>query len=112
MSDPGQVRKHHLVGWGEVPVGAKYQWYATSGTAPWNTDARGPPVCILYVQCDRLAAEVYQCITPASNVTFFVTDFDFILGNERDGLRLYQVITNRLRATFATSARPPDFMRR
>ena len=38
------------------------------------------PLYLGHVQCDRLAAEVYKCITPASNVTFFVTDFDFIPG--------------------------------
>ena len=55
------------------------------------------PLYLGHVQCDRLAAEVYKCITPASNVTFFDTDFDFILGNESDGLRLYQPVASYLR---------------
>ncbi len=54
------------------------------------------PLYLGHVQCDRLAAEVYKCIPPASNVTFFDTDFDYILGHESDGLRLYQPIEGYL----------------
>ncbi len=55
------------------------------------------PLYLGHVQCDRLAAEAHECIPPTSNVTFFDTDFDFILGDERDGLRLYQPVESYLR---------------
>ena len=49
------------------------------------------PLYLGHVQCDRLAVETKE-IVPASNVTFFTTDYAFVPCNEEDGQRLLSPI--------------------
>jgi hypothetical protein len=55
------------------------------------------PLYLGHVQCDRSAADIHRCIAPASNITFFNTDYDFIPYTEENGLRLFQPIASYIR---------------
>ena len=52
------------------------------------------PLYLGHVQCDRSAADIHRCIAPASNITFFNTDYDFMPCTEENGLRLFQPIAS------------------
>ena len=54
------------------------------------------PLYLGHVQCDRLAVETKE-IVPASNVTFFTTDYAFAPCTEADGQRLLTPIDSFLR---------------
>jgi hypothetical protein len=57
-----------------------------------------------HVQCDRAAVAAKE-IVPASNVTFFDTDFDFAIFTEEDGRRLFRPFAGHIRDLGSS----PDF---